>query len=78
MQPVMAAAAAHYGKVAMVYALQPKEGDAFCRRSVWAFIMDAKQADNLPDAMKEGVRLSPRPGFKPWTDNFSNLLGILK
>jgi hypothetical protein len=34
--------------------------------------------DKLPERLRDFKRLEPRPGFKPWTDNFSNLIGILK
>jgi hypothetical protein len=40
--------------------------------------MDPQQAANLPEQLKVFTRLEPQAGFKPWTDNYSNLLGILK
>jgi hypothetical protein len=28
--------------------------------------------------MNDGVALKPKPGFRPWTDAFSNLFSVLK
>ncbi|WP_137894385.1 fused MFS/spermidine synthase [Ramlibacter sp. 2FC] len=76
--PVMAAAAQHFGRVAMLYALEPDEQDAYCRSSDWVLFVSPERARALPEGLAGGEALVPRPGFRPWTDSFSNLLGILK
>jgi hypothetical protein len=78
LKPVMAAAAAELGKVALSYQITEVARDDICRPSHFAIIVDPKQAENLPELMRDFKRLEPRPGFKAWTDNYSNLFGILK
>lgn len=75
--PVMAAAAQQYGKTALRYELEPADDD-LCRHSIWVLLMSPERAAALPPALREGSKLTPRPGFSPWTDSFSNLLSILK
>ena len=78
LRPVMAAAAQNFGKTALLYELDPGDNDAYCRHSVWVLLMSPERASNLPAGLRGGERLVPRPNFSPWTDSFSNLLGILK
>jgi spermidine synthase len=78
LKPVMAAAAQHFGKTAVLYSLEPKDDDAYCRNSDWVLFMSAQQVTQLPAGLQGGEPLVPRVGFKPWTDSFSNLLSILK
>ena len=78
MRPVMAAAAAELGKVALAYEVKKVSKDELCRPSHFAIMVDPKQLESLPELLRDFTRLEPRPGFKAWTDNFSNLLGILK
>jgi hypothetical protein len=78
LRPVMAAAAAALGKVALAFEVETVADDEVCRRSHFALIVDPSRLDHLPERLRDFKRLEPRPGFKPWTDNFSNLIGILK
>lgn len=78
LRPVMAAAAQHFGKAAFLYELEPDNNDAFCRHSAWVLFMPPARMADLPAELRGGEQLLPRPGFRPWTDSFSNLLGILK
>ncbi|MBP6708630.1 MAG: fused MFS/spermidine synthase, partial [Candidatus Accumulibacter sp.] len=78
LRPVVAAAAQQLGMTALIVDLDPDEGDAFCRHSVWALIAQPEPATRLLKQIKKAERLAPRPGFAVWTDGFSNLLGILK
>jgi hypothetical protein len=78
LEPVVAAAAQHFGKVAIAFDLQPDQKDEFCRHSVWVLLMSPERAAKLPEALKVGKILKPSANFKAWTDSFSNLLGILK
>jgi hypothetical protein len=39
--------------------------------------MDPATAAAHPELQKESDVLKPRPGFRTWTDDFSNLFGIL-
>ncbi|WP_382323552.1 spermidine synthase [Hydrogenophaga sp. UC242_50] len=77
LRPVMASAALHMGKVALLLELPSGHGDPFCRRSSWVVFVNPAQAANLPPALRDAQVLTPRPGFRPWTDTFSNLFDIL-
>ncbi|GAB3191225.1 spermidine synthase [Hydrogenophaga aquatica] len=78
LKPVMASAAQALGRVAVAYDLSPPDEDLYCRRSTWVLLMTPQQAGALPPALADGTRLVGPPGFRPWTDSFSNLLSILK
>ncbi|MDL2337458.1 MAG: fused MFS/spermidine synthase [Pseudomonadota bacterium] len=78
LRPVMASAAQQYGKTALVYDLTPEDSDVYCRSSVWVLMMSPERAAALPEGLRGGEPLAVRPGFKPWTDSFSNLFSILK
>jgi hypothetical protein len=77
LQPVMAAAAAEFGNVALLYKYSPDENDFLCFDCTWVLIMDKKTAEAHPSLEKAGEIMKPRPGFRVWTDDFSNLFGIL-
>ena len=77
LQPVMAAAAAEFGKVALLYEYSPDEDDFLCFGCTWVLIMDKKTADAHPSLVMAGEIMKPRAGFRVWTDDFSNLFGIL-
>jgi hypothetical protein len=78
LRPVMAAAAAELGKVALAYQVTEVTDDELCRPSHFAILVDPSRLESLPELLRDFTRLEPRPGFKAWTDNFSNLLSILK
>jgi hypothetical protein len=77
LRPVMASAAQHVGKVALLLELPGGLGDPFCRRSSWVVFVSPAQAAALPPSLQGAKVLEPRPGFRPWTDTFSNLFDIL-
>jgi hypothetical protein len=77
LRPVMASAAQHVGKRALLLELRRGHGDPFCRRSKWVVFVTPAQAAALPAALQGAEVLQPRPGFRPWTDTFSNLFDIL-
>lgn len=78
LKPVMAAAALHQGMAALSYALEKDEDNPSCYSSDWVLIMSPARAAALPLVMNDGEPLEPRPDFRPWTDGFSNLFGVLK
>jgi hypothetical protein len=73
----MAGAAAAFGKVARLYDFTPDDDDFLCFSCSWVLIMDPATAAAHPELQKESDVLKPRPGFRTWTDDFSNLFGIL-
>jgi SAM-dependent methyltransferase len=78
LRPVMAAAASHLGRVALLLELPSGHGDPYCRRSSWVLFVTPAQAAALPPALQGGEVLAARAGFRPWTDTFSNLFEILR
>lgn len=78
LRPVMAAAAAHLGRVALLLELPRGHNDPYCRRSSWVVFITPAQAAALPAPLQGGEVLSERAGFRPWTDTFSNLFDILR
>lgn len=78
LKPVMAAAARHLGRTALLYALEPDKDDDFCYSTDWVLIMSPERARALPLVMNDGEPLEVLPGFRPWTDSFSNLFSVLK
>jgi hypothetical protein len=77
LRPVIERAAASYGKIALLYSLNPEEDDSFCYRSSWAVVADASIRETSPALYRNGDLLRARPGFRLWTDDFSSLWGIL-
>jgi hypothetical protein len=78
LDPVMASAAAAVNKVAYSYLYEGDPNDPVCFTSSWALIMDSLTWDSLP-ALHAGARLlRATPKFRTWTDDFSNMLSILR
>jgi hypothetical protein len=78
LRPVIAAAARHFGKAALLYALEPDDEDNFCFSSDWVLIMSPERAKALPRVMNDGEPLEPKDGFRPWSDAFTNLFSVIK
>jgi SAM-dependent methyltransferase len=76
LKPVMGRAAAYFGKQALLFDFTPGDGDDLCLGSDWVLLLD--RASRPPDSLAAGVVLRPRPGFRMWTDDFSNMFTILK
>ena len=77
LSPVMAAAAQEFGKQAVLYEYTPTDEDLLCFDCSWVLIMDPQTAAKYPALVSAGEVLKLRPGFRVWTDDFSNLFGIL-
>lgn len=79
LRPVMASAAARFGKVAVAYQHRVQaDDDVYCRSSLWVLLLSPQQALALAAQLPGAEQLDPSPGFKPWTDDFSNLISVLK
>ena len=75
--PVMASAAAAFGKTALLYEYMPEEDDFLCFSCSWVLVMDPATLANHPELKHEAEQLEPTKGFRLWTDDFSNLFSIL-
>jgi hypothetical protein len=78
LEPVMERAAAHFGKAAYAYSFEADPGDAICFSCSWALILDRGTVAAHPALVRGAKLLKPERPFRTWTDDFSNMLGILK
>jgi SAM-dependent methyltransferase len=76
--PVMERAAAAFGKVALLYKFDADDSEFLCFSCSWTLIMDQSTLDRHPGLRKNAKALQRRAGFRTWTDDFSNMYGILK
>jgi hypothetical protein len=75
--PIVERAAHDFGKAALLYDFDPEEDDFLCFGCTWTLVLDPPQIERLP-AGQRGKPIAPSPGFRAWTDDFSNMLKILK
>jgi SAM-dependent methyltransferase len=76
LRPVMAAAAQAFDRSALAYTWIPDAQFPLCRRSEWTVLQPTTTAGS--PSVSDWERLAVKPNFKPWTDSYSNLLGILR
>jgi SAM-dependent methyltransferase len=77
LEPVMERAAHYFGRTCLIFDYTAKDDDEFfCSSSSWAVLVNPGQP--LPESLKSGRVLQPRPGFRIWTDDFSNMFSILR
>jgi len=75
--PVMASAAAAFGKAALLYDFYPDDDDYLCLACSWVLVMDPATLGRHPELKTDAELLKPKPGFRLWTDDYSNLFSIL-
>lgn len=78
LRPVVAAAAEQLGRRAVIHQLRADPADRFCLDAEWLLIAGPERAEMLYETIDDLRLLVVRPGFRPWTDDFSNLFNILK
>lgn len=78
LRPVVERAAAAFGKVALVYDYTPDDADFLCFGCSWTLIMDSATAAAHPGLQQAGQVLRQERPFRAWTDDFSNMFGILR
>jgi spermidine synthase len=76
LRPVMAAAAQAFDRSALAYTWIPDAQFPLCRRSEWTVLQPTTTAGS--PSVSDWERLPVKANFKPWTDSYSNLLGILR
>jgi len=74
----MERAAAAVDKVAYSDLYESGPDDEVCFTSSWALIMDRRTWDAQPSLHEAAKLLRPVRNFRTWTDDFSNLFGILR
>ncbi len=78
LDPVMAHAAATFGKIALHYAFISSPDEFLCFDCDWTLIMDRSSLAAHPGLERGAEELKPLPNFRTWTDDFSNLYSILR
>ncbi|MGA9626416.1 MAG: fused MFS/spermidine synthase [Bryobacteraceae bacterium] len=78
LEPVVERAAATFGKAALVYDYTPGDADFLCFGCSWTLILDGATAAAHPGLRHAGQVLRQERGFRAWTDDFSNMFGILR
>ena len=77
LQPVVERAAAYFGKPAVSVVNQDEPANGVFR-STWILIAAQPESLASPEIRPVGVPLARTSNFRLWTDDYSNLLGILK
>jgi SAM-dependent methyltransferase len=78
LEPVMERGAAALDKVAYVYDFEAESYDFLCFSCSWTLIMDRRAWEAHPTLHGNARLLRPVRQFRTWTDDFSNMFGILK
>jgi predicted O-methyltransferase YrrM len=78
LRPVVERAAAAFGKVALAYDYTPDADDFLCFGCSWTLIMDGATAAAHPGLQQAGQVLRQERPFRAWTDDYSNMFGILR
>ncbi|MDP2998060.1 MAG: fused MFS/spermidine synthase [Bryobacterales bacterium] len=77
LKPVVARAARDVGRIALAFDYTADADDSICFSNTWALVVEPETHRALA-LIQTGEVIEPRPGFRAWTDDYSNLLGILK
>jgi SAM-dependent methyltransferase len=78
LRPVMERGAAAVGRIALFYSYNTYEEDTFCKDADWVLVAEPGIRQTQPGLYSAGEVLKPNPGFRAWTDDFSNMFRILK
>jgi SAM-dependent methyltransferase len=77
LRPVIESNAAELGKTAVAEDYKPRDGDPLCLPAQWVLVMSSGAATALGPGLGDVAARRPI-GFRPWTDDFSDMLRILK
>jgi hypothetical protein len=72
----MAAAGQAFDRNALAFTFMPDPQSPLCRRSEWTVLHPTASGGSA--SVSDWERLPVKATFKPWTDSYSNLLGILR
>jgi hypothetical protein len=78
LEPVMERASSAFDKLGLVYHYEPGDDEPFCFSCSWTLIMNRAVAEAHPELRAGAKELRPGRPFRMWTDDFSNMLSILK
>ena len=76
--PVVKQLAEEAGYQALLITHDPPDEEPHLSRTDWVLVTNNKALLASPAAQKFAMPITPIEGLKPWTDDFNNLLSILK
>jgi hypothetical protein len=76
--PVVAALAKAQGLAAILVVDEALESDGFGSRTDWVLLSDDAAVLARPELVASSQPIAPRPGWRLWTDDFNNLVQVLK
>jgi SAM-dependent methyltransferase len=75
--PVVDALAKAHGLHA-IHIVDDGEGNALASRSDWVLLSESREALERPRLAEPAIEIEPRPDWRLWTDDFNNLVQVLK
>jgi len=78
LNPVVERGASSFGKLVLSYPYAPSRADQVCFPCDWALVMDSATLERHPALLSDAGMLGPHPALRVWTDDFSNMLQILR
>ena len=78
LEPVVTANSQAMGLAAVTFENERPDEDEACFGSTWVVVLSKDSLLQNANLMKLGKPLAPVPGFRQWTDSFSNMWSILK
>jgi SAM-dependent methyltransferase len=78
LEAVVKTAAESAGKTALEFSDEREDGDDVCFSSTWILVLDEATRNGLGPRLSAGQTIATPPGFRTWTDSFSNLLRVLR
>lgn len=78
LRPVVAASAARSGRLTLEIENDPGYGNEECYISHYALVLSPERLAAEPGLRVLSSVVKPTPGFRPWTDSFSNLFAIVR
>jgi SAM-dependent methyltransferase len=78
LEPVMERAASHFGRSAVVFDYEPDGEDYLCFDASWVLVLEEGTRKALERQFAAGRVLPAHPGFRMWTDDFSNMFQVLQ
>jgi spermidine synthase len=78
LEPVVRAGADAIGQMALEVSDEREESDEVCYGSTWILVMRGETKAARESALTAGTEIKVPENFRPWTDSFSNLIGVLR
>jgi SAM-dependent methyltransferase len=78
LRPVIERAAHAFGRIPLIIDNDPDDEDILCLKSRWSLMIDPSARESYAAVLKSGTRPKEDPGFRTWTDDFSNMYKIFR